>query len=143
MRESGTQARRIREFLGMSQQELARRSGLSQGAVSRFEAGRGLATPYVVALKLYRALTQALRAVDTALLSDDLRQMVETGSGLGPLVPVGEYTVVPITKSPDVEEIVRLYHRVSEGQRPVFLKIVHAIAVSFRREAPVIPEGRE
>lgn len=144
MRESGTQARRIREFLGLSQQELARRAGLSQGAVSRFEAGRGLATPYIVALKLYRVLTQALAAVDPALLSDDLRRTVETGAGLAALVPVvlvGGSTVIPITNGPDLEEIVRLYHRVPEGQRPIFLKIVRAIAVSLGPRAPAIPEG--
>ena len=43
MRAFGRQERRIREFLGLSQEQIARLAGVSQGAVSRLEAGRGLA----------------------------------------------------------------------------------------------------
>ena len=47
----GKQARRVREFLGLSQEQVARVAGVSQGAVSRFEGGRGLATPLLVVMK--------------------------------------------------------------------------------------------
>jgi len=47
------QLRRVREFLGLSQDQVARLAGVSQGAVSRLEAGRGLATPMVVVLKVH------------------------------------------------------------------------------------------
>ena len=48
----GKQARRVREFLGLSQEQVARAAGVSQGAVSRFEGGRGLATPLLVVMKV-------------------------------------------------------------------------------------------
>ena len=48
----GRQARRVREFLGLSQEQVARVAGVSQGAVSRFEGGRGLATPLLVVMKV-------------------------------------------------------------------------------------------
>src|SRR5262245_49212375 len=52
MRAFGRQERRVREFLGLSQDQLARLAGVSQGAVSRLEAGRGLATPLLVVMKI-------------------------------------------------------------------------------------------
>ena len=52
MRDLGREVRRQREFLGLSQERLARAAGVSQGAVSRLEAGRGLATPLLVAVKI-------------------------------------------------------------------------------------------
>ncbi len=45
-------ARRVREFLGLSQVQLARLAGISQGGVSRFESGRGLSTPLLVVVLL-------------------------------------------------------------------------------------------
>jgi transcriptional regulator with XRE-family HTH domain len=77
MRDLGREVRRLREFVGLSQERLARASGVSQGAVSRLEAGRGLATPLLVAVRIRLALIEALRAVDVALLRDELRQMVD------------------------------------------------------------------
>src|SRR5262249_11891184 len=65
----GRQERRVREFLGLSQQELARAAGVSQGAVSRLEAGRGLATPMLVILKINLALRRAIRTLDPGILN--------------------------------------------------------------------------
>ena len=45
--------------------------------MSRLEAARGLATPLLVAVKVQTALVAALREVDPAILSDELRAMVE------------------------------------------------------------------
>ena len=60
MRSLGLQVRRVREFVGLSQEQVARTAGVSQGAVSRLEAGRGLGTPLLVILKVRLALTRAL-----------------------------------------------------------------------------------
>src|SRR5437867_9953495 len=73
MRGLGRQLRRVREFLGLSQDQVARLAGVSQGAVSRLEAGRGLATPLIVVLKVHMVLTRALRTFDPALRDDDVR----------------------------------------------------------------------
>src|SRR2546429_9944045 len=66
MRDLGRQLRRVREFLGLSQDQVARLAGVSQGAVSRLEAGRGLATPMMAVLKVHRGPPRALRPFDPA-----------------------------------------------------------------------------
>src|SRR5215468_12718486 len=79
MRGLGRHARRMREFLGLTQEQLGRRAGVSQGAISRLEAGRGLATPLLVVVKIAGALQQALAGVDQAMLSPEARRMIEEG----------------------------------------------------------------
>jgi predicted transcriptional regulator len=59
MQNLGRQVRRTREYLGLTQQELERRAGVSQGAVSRFEGGRALSTPFLAIVRLNVALARA------------------------------------------------------------------------------------
>ena len=130
----------MREFLGLSQEQLARHAGVSQGAVSRLEAGRGLATPMLVVMKITRALRRALSDVDQSLLNDDLRRLMRIDERLSP--PIGDVGVdaLPMTKDPDLEEVVRLYRRVTERQRHTFLSVVRAAAKAL---ASVSSEKRE
>src|SRR6476646_4506232 len=80
----GRQERRVREFLGFSQEQLARLAGVSQGAVSRLEAGRGLATPMLVVLKVHAVLARALARLDVGVVDDPLRDSIDLG-GFGRL----------------------------------------------------------
>jgi transcriptional regulator with XRE-family HTH domain len=48
---------RCREIFGMSQERVARRAGKSQGAISRLESGRCVATPLIT----YRAVERVYR----------------------------------------------------------------------------------
>ena len=73
----GRQARRVREFLGLSQEQVARVAGVSQGAVSRFEGGRGLATPLLVVMKVNAALRSAVSAMTPDALSIDGRRLLD------------------------------------------------------------------
>jgi transcriptional regulator with XRE-family HTH domain len=73
----GKQARRVREFLGLSQEQVARAAGVSQGAVSRFEGGRGLATPLLVVMKVNAALRSAVSAMTPGVLSVDACRVLE------------------------------------------------------------------
>src|SRR5262249_50522076 len=66
--------RRTREFLGLTQQKLARRARVSQGAVSRFERGRALSTPFLAIVRINVTLAQALGALDASTLSEDARR---------------------------------------------------------------------
>ena len=79
MRALGRRARHVREFLGLTQDELGRMAGVSQGAISRLESGRGLATPLLVVVKIGGALQQALATVDQSMLSAEARRMIEEG----------------------------------------------------------------
>jgi transcriptional regulator with XRE-family HTH domain len=128
MRALGRQGRRAREFLGLSQEQLARLAGVSQGAVSRLEAGRGLATPMLVVLKINLALRQVIRTLDPSLLNDDLRRVLAIEERLSP--PAGDvgFEALPLTRDPDVEELVRLYRDLPERQRQAFLAVARATA---------------
>src|SRR5262249_33175010 len=64
MRSLGRQIRRTREFLHLSQETLAATAGISQGAMSRLETGRGIGTPLVVVLRVQLVLTGLLSDVD-------------------------------------------------------------------------------
>src|SRR5436309_13395692 len=104
----GRQLRRVREFLGLSQDQVARLAGVSQGAVSRLEAGRGLATPMVVVLKVHRVLTRALHAFDPAIPDDEVRATLGLESLFTPPTPGGSDGPLPITRAAELEILVRL-----------------------------------
>lgn len=61
MQDLGRKLRSVREAIGLSQAELAAQAGVSQGAISRLETGRGLATPLLVVLRTALALRDASR----------------------------------------------------------------------------------
>src|SRR2546428_13765497 len=67
MRGLGRQLRRVPEFLGLSQDQVARLAGVSQGAVTPLEAGPGLPTPMGGALKGPPGLPPPLPAFDPAI----------------------------------------------------------------------------
>src|SRR5215468_11249359 len=119
MRELGRRLRRVREFLGLSQDQVARLSGVSQGAVSRLEAGRGLATPMLIVLKVQRVLARALADLDPALVDEDMRRTVAD--------PVGDAE----STDPELEELIRLYRRLPERQRPRLVAAARATADSL------------
>jgi len=124
----GRQERRVREFLGFSQEQIARLAGVSQGAVSRLEGGRGLATPMLVVLKINLAMRRALRDVDPALLSDDLRRVLQIEERLSPRVGDVGVDALPLTKDPGLEELIRLYRGLPDRQRQTFLSVIRAAA---------------
>ena len=119
MQDLGRRLRRAREFLGLSQDQVARLSGVSQGAVSRLEAGRGLATPMLIVLKVQRVLARALADLDPALVDEDMRRAVAD--------PVGDAE----STDPELEELIRLYRRVPERQRPRLVAAARATADSL------------
>jgi len=136
MRELGSRIRHVREFVGLSQEQLARLAGVSQGAVSRLEAGRGLATPLLVLMKLNVPLVSALRRLDPSILNDELRRMLEWTRNVTP--PIGDmgYEVLPITGDPGLEELIRRYQELPERQRRTFLSVMGATAASLSSVSP-------
>jgi len=132
MRDLGQQLRRVREFLGLSQDELARRAGVSQGAVSRLEMARGLATPLVVVLKLTAALATELRRHDPSMFDAELRQALERLTVLS--LPLGGGTIQPkpVTIDPGIGQIVQLYRDTPEGQRRAVISILSVAVEALR-----------
>lgn len=124
----GKQARRVREFLGLSQEQIARLAGVSQGAVSRFEGGRGLATPLLVVMKVNAALRSGVSTMDHDVLSDDARRLFSFEAyGL----QENPNAASPITKEPELEELIRLYRDLPERQRQRLLTVVRATAAAL------------
>src|SRR5512135_1615625 len=98
MRGLGRQARRIREFLGLSQEQIARLAGVSQGAISRLEGGRGLATPLLVVVKLNVAMRRALLGYDPELLSPEAREVLERTNIYFPNDSTNGFVEYPLAK---------------------------------------------
>jgi transcriptional regulator with XRE-family HTH domain len=133
MRGLGGQVLRVREFLGFSQDQLARVAGVSQGAVSRLENGRSVATPLLVVTKISAALRTALSRVDPELLSDEARRIVQQGMNI-PDAP-GALLVTGLGEDHSVEELLSLYRGLSERQRRQLLVVVRAMARALSGEA--------
>lgn len=143
MRGVGRQTRRVREFLRLSQEQLARRAGVSQGAVSRLEGGRGLATPMLVVLKINLVLHQGLRSADPDRLDDDLRRVLDIEERLSPPAAGVGFNALPLTRDPELEDLVRLYRELPERQRAALLAVARATVTALRGEPTAgLPRAR-
>jgi len=139
MQRLGGHVRRVREFLGFSQEQLATAAGVSQGAVSRFEHGRGINAPFVVILKINVALAHALSRIDPSLLSEDVRRFLKHMAFLalpprsGPPTPGGkEIENISLAPHPELERLLRLYQHLPEVRRQAFLAAMTALAEALR-----------
>src|SRR5262245_56829250 len=75
IRDLGRWTRSVRELLGFSQDKLAKLAGVSQGAISRVEAGKGIATPMVTFWKINQVFTKFLSQLDP--LAPDAKDMLD------------------------------------------------------------------
>jgi len=130
LRQIGEQGRRTRESLGLTQQQLSDLAGVSQGAISRFETGRGVATPTLVVLKIHLALARLFHSVDPALLTRDARRIAAFDSQLASLTEDIQSRDLPLTCDASVETLVRIYRSVPERRRPKLMALARAIAVA-------------
>lgn len=134
MRGLGEQVAHIREVLGLSQDQLARLAGVSQGSVSRLENGRGVSTPLVVVTKICSALRIGLSRLDPALLSREAREIVQSGMRLPDPREDAMMGLSP-TSDPGIAELLRVYNRLGERQRRQLLTVLHATAAALAGES--------
>ena len=104
------------------------KAGVSQGAVSRLEAGHALATPFTVVLGIQRVLTLHLRNVDPTLLDPEIRRVIELTDLLD--APLGAGGLV--ARDERLERIIRHYRGVPESQRESLVAIIAAAADGLR-----------
>jgi transcriptional regulator with XRE-family HTH domain len=138
VRDLGVLVRRMRELLDMSQEHLGRLAKVSQGAVSRFEAGRGLSTPWIIAVRLRVALAARLRALDPTLLTDDARRFLAQTDLYGLPAEVSRpprVDDVSIAPSSGLETALRLYHRLPEEGRALFEAVMTGVATALTHSA--------
>jgi len=128
MQAYGQQARRTRDFLRLSQEQVARLAGVSQGAVSRLEAAQGLATPFLVVLKVQQVLTQHLRRLDPALLNAEMRRAIDLGDWLA--APFGND--LRVSGDPQFTDLSRLFHDTPVRHREALMAIVRSAVAGFK-----------
>jgi transcriptional regulator with XRE-family HTH domain len=134
MTELGQQIRRLRELVGLSQQDLARLASVSQGAVSRLETARGLATPLLIVVKINLALAAELRKLDATVSNADLCRT----RGVQDLLrwPEGALGSDAVHCSPDpmFEAFVRLFRETSERHRDGLLAIMRTAVAALQEQ---------
>ena len=77
MAKLGTEVRGLRHALNLTQEELAALAGVSQGAVSRLETGRALATPLLVVVRVHLALLERARSLHRVVLSPEITAVLD------------------------------------------------------------------
>ena len=138
--EFGAHVRRVREFLGLSQEQVARAAGVSQGAVSRFEGGRGLSTPFVGIMKINLALAHALKQLEPELLTDEVRRFMkhlevlklpdDPGSPVNPVGP--HFKKIQLSPNPELLKVIELYYELPESKRHAFIEVMGATIGALR-----------
>jgi transcriptional regulator with XRE-family HTH domain len=126
----GRHLRDVREVLGLSQQQVSARAGVSQAALARLEAGHGPTTPVVSVLKIDHVLTDELAKVDPAWLAQELPRHVRIVELLALLTQDG-----PVAADGAVDELVELHHRTPARLRTRLLAIVRTAADGLRTSA--------
>lgn len=121
----GRYTRRLRELVGLSQEQLARRAGVSQGAVSRLEMGRAVNAPLIVVMKVNAAMRHALSALDPAVLSAETRRLMDVPARGVPRND-GDFEMLPLTLDPRLTELVRLFWAVPARNRDRLVTLMEA-----------------
>jgi transcriptional regulator with XRE-family HTH domain len=138
--EFGAHVRRVREFLGLSQEQVARAAGVSQGAVSRFEGGRGLSTPFVGIMKINLALAHALKELEPDLLTEEVRRFMKhldilklPDDAATPVGPVGpNFKKIQLSPNPELLQVIELYYDLPESKRQAFIAVMTATISALR-----------
>jgi predicted transcriptional regulator len=125
----GASVRELRRLIGWSQQHVADRALVSQGCVSRMEAGRCDQLPF-------RSVVAVLRTLGTAAIQLDLtptpltqQLLVFTDSLAGP--------VALVDPDPDLAAIVQQCTHMAPSQRALFRRFVRsAAALAASKETP-------
>jgi len=116
MQGMGRFTRRLRLMTGLSQEQLAQAAGVSQGAISRLEAGRAVNTPMIVVLKINAAMRQVIARLPAGALSEDAKRVMAPHAAGIPETELG-FDVFPVGHDELLESWIQLFWRIPERQR--------------------------
>jgi transcriptional regulator with XRE-family HTH domain len=136
----GKWTRKVREFLNFSQDKLAKLAGVSQGAVSRVEAGRGKATPLLTFTKINQVFAKALSELDPSMLSDEAKAMLERARYMAKPVPE-QHQPAPLTLDPAITWFISTYNTLPERGKQGLMSVVRATASSLGTHSPAMVES--
>src|SRR4029077_4001231 len=114
-----------------SQDQVARLAGVSQGAVSRLEIARGLATPLLIVMKVNLAIAGELRKLDQAVVDADLRRTLDIQDALCSPQRALRPEAIQLISDPNFTTLVRLYRETPEREREGLLTIMRAVAAGL------------
>jgi len=123
IRGMGRYTRRLRELAGLSQETLARRAGVSQGAVSRLEAGRAVNTPLIAVMKINAAMRDSLATLGADKLSKETRRLMQVPARGTPSTEE-HFDALPVAADPLLEEFVPLFWQLPGRHRASVVEIV-------------------
>jgi transcriptional regulator with XRE-family HTH domain len=148
MRGIGLRVRRARESLGLSQDEVARSAGISQGAVSRLESGRGQRTPFLSVVRVLVVLVRKLKALDASLLTPETHGLVRAAELVGlnatpaaaaPESAAGDPPSAeqapgegPAALLPDIERLIRVYRMLPPTRRTAFVETAERFGAALK-----------
>lgn len=111
----------MRRLLGLSQEELAHKAHVSQGAISRLESGQCEGTPLRTIAAVFLALAVELQPM-AASCTDEVREFLQVVTGLFPMaLEDKEFTAL---KDPGLAALMRAYGLLEGRDRLVFLRVV-------------------
>jgi transcriptional regulator with XRE-family HTH domain len=123
VRTLGVQLRVIRTALDWSQEDVARRAAVSQGAVSRMESGHCASTPLVSYLKVWSIVLGALGPIE-GQLGADIRAMVAM---LRTAAPALAQRSADVFAEPRFGAVLAAYRAGDAVERDRLLRIMEAV----------------
>src|SRR5262245_14319046 len=139
IRDLGKWTRRVREFLGYSQDRLAKLADVSQGAVSRVEAGRGKATPLLTFTKINQVFAKALSELNEEVLTDEAKAMLDRARYMAKPVPDERQPAALMLVDPVLARLISTYQTLPERERRGFVTVLDATATSLSRHPEPLP----
>lgn len=115
----------MRTLLGLSQQQLADKALVSQGAISRMESGECGAMPLRTIAAVFLALAVELMPLGDAC-TDEVRTLIHVVSGTFPMAVEDKHFTV--LHDPGLDTLLRIYNLFSERERVLFLGVIQPLA---------------
>jgi transcriptional regulator with XRE-family HTH domain len=120
IQELGITIRRLRSLVGWSQQKLADRAVMSQGAISRLESGHCLVIPLHSVITVMRTLAPALKEMG-----------IEVSPGAQAMISFSQLPLEAQNVDPDLVWVSRSLREMTPRQREVFIKTMRPLVEFF------------